>query len=235
MWVIPRMWEGGDCWIIGGGSSMLREFKVPLDLELKVRNKEEPMSSLGPYFSPIHGKHIIGINAAFLLGDWIDVVFFGDSKFYMINEEALIRFPNIKITCNPNLKSKFTGWNVKEVRRDHRKSMGLSTTSNQISWNSNTGAAGIDLAVHFGAKRIFLLGFDMKLGGNNGEHQHWHNHYRPPTNRKEHDNRKLPFSKHLRCFPYIAQDAKRKEIEIINVTQDTAIKNFPCKTLEEVL
>jgi len=232
-WIAPRMWEGGECWIIGGGPSMPLQFGVPEDVIQGVYNKELPMSAYSPFLSPIHGKHVIGVNAAFLLGNWIDVVFFGDGGFYFGNKETLDACPKLKVSCNPNMRNKANVFDVKYMDRNGNHPMGMSKVPGYVSWNLNSGAAAINLAYHFGAKKIYLLGFDMQLGpaGN----QHWHHHYVKGSFIKKNDPKALPFHRHLPGFTMLANDAKKAEIEIINISPDSAITAFPRVSLKEVI
>jgi len=89
--------------------------------------------------------------------------------------------------------------------------------------NNSSGAAAIDLAIHLGAKRIFLLGFDMNLDQQN--HQHWHNAYR-----REHDEqvakRALPFTIHIKPFQKIADEAKLNDVSVYNVNPYSNINVF---------
>ena len=82
-WQVPRMWEGGDVWIIGGGPSITKEFGIPDNIVQGVFKKELPLSAYSPYMSFLHDKHVIGVNVAYLLGDWVDMVFFGDKGFFI--------------------------------------------------------------------------------------------------------------------------------------------------------
>jgi uncharacterized Rossmann fold enzyme len=102
-----------------------------------------------------------------------------------------------------------------------------------LSWNGNTGAAAINLAIHFGAKRIMLLGFDMDIDPNN-KMQHWHNLYAKGPVSDDRRRRKLPFSRHLLGFPVIAEDVKKLGVQIINVSKDSTITCFPKKTIKQV-
>ena len=126
-WHIPRIWEGGECWIIGGGPSIPQIFGVPQDIINKVYEKELPMSAFSPFLSPIHGKHVIAVNMAFKLGDWVDLMFFGDGGFYFKNRRELMQFPKPRITCNPNISKQENIGGIKFVNRDGRVPLGLST------------------------------------------------------------------------------------------------------------
>lgn len=223
-WQIPKIWSGEDVWIIGGGPSAMRQFDVPEELIQSVVKNGTPLSVYSNYFKPIHNKHIIGINVAYMIGDWIDMVFFGDSNFFLKQERGLSRFPNLKVSCHPNTDK--VPW-VKFLPHDKKHSKGISTNPKMVSWNQNSGAAAISVAAHAGAKRIILLGFDMSLDKQGGSH--WHSVYR--------QGKKVipPFQKHLKGFPEIAKDATRMGIEILNASPNSAIKCFRKVTVKEIL
>ena len=102
-WFVPRMWEGGTCWIIGGGPSFPRQFGVPEKHIRQVMENKVPINTYSPYFKQIHNKHVIGTNVAYLLGDWISILYFGDLPFYRNNMLALHDFHNLKVTDTGNL------------------------------------------------------------------------------------------------------------------------------------
>jgi hypothetical protein len=231
-WRVPRIWEGGDVWILGGGPSVFTQFDIPKEVVDNVLAGTSPPSVYSDYMKPLHDKHVIGINVAYLIGDWIDMVFFGDSGFYQTHRTRLAVFPGMKITCH-NGASKET-W-IKFLGRDGRKPRGISSAPNLVSWNGNSGAAAVSVAAHAGAKRIILLGFDMSLNGDN--RQHWHNLYgRGVINvGDERKRRKLPFERHLRGFEDIARDAQAMGIEILNASPTSAITQFRKLTVKEIL
>lgn len=227
IWQVPKMWEGGDVWILGGGPSVTKQFGIPDEVVQQVVNGSSPPSIYSPYMQWLHDKHVIGINVAFLIGDWIDMCFFGDQNFFNLHKVKLANFAGLKVTCYPNFAN--VNW-IKYVNRDTRKPQGISMKSSCVSWNGNSGAAAISVAAQAGAKRIFLLGFDMKLNGE--QRQHWHDLYGKATSVK---SMKLPFNKHLAGFPHIDRDAKQLGITIINVCPDSAITQFPKCTLHEAM
>jgi hypothetical protein len=229
MWKVPRMWEGGDVWIIGGGPSIPQQFDVPEEIIQKVINGTLPPSAFSPYMEAIHKKHVIGVNMAYRLGNWIDMVVFGDSGFFLREKVGLSQFPGLKVSCNTN---KGDPW-LKCLGRDNNHPKGISTLPTLVSWNSNTGAAAISIAVHAGAKRVILLGFDMNI--DNTKMQHWHNLYGKGPVNDDRRRRKLPFSRHLTGFPVIAEDAKRVGVEIINASPSSAIDCFPKVSVKEFL
>jgi hypothetical protein len=170
---------------------------------------------------------------AFALGDWIDMMVFGDGGFYYKNKAALNQYPRIRISVNPNIRRKPDVVGVKHVPRDGRTPLGISKRPGFVSWNRHTGGAAINLAYHLGVERIFLLGFDMNLG--KGYSQHWHSAYNSAARKGPKDARRLPFKRHLQSFPAIARDAQELGIEILNVSKTSAIKEFKKITLKEAL
>lgn len=231
-WKIPKIWKDGECWIIGGGPSVPRQFGVPEDVISQVLKRTSGPEVYSPYLSYLHDKHVIGVNAAYLIGNWMDFIVFGDTKFYLQNRINLLLYPKTIIGCNNNGKGKIQVNEIKHVMRS-RKNYGLTLNDPcKITWNGNSGAAAINVACHMGVKKIFLLGFDMNLDNNLS--QHWHVHYNS-ANIKKTNTKKLPFHKHLVGFPQIAKDAKRAGIEIINVSPDSKIKDFIKVSLKDII
>ena len=142
----------------------------------------------------------------------------------------MANFPGLKVSCTPQTDR--YDW-VKTVMRDPNHTKGISPNPKSVSWNNNSGAAAISLAAHAGAKRIFLLGFDMKLGKNKA--QHWHDVYHRMENMDAKRIMHLPFDRHLMGFPIIAKDAERLGITIINVCPDSAIQEFKKVSLSQLI
>jgi hypothetical protein len=222
-WQVPKIWSDGDVWILGGGPSLAKQFEIPDTVIHNVQSGIKKPSEYSPYLESIHNKHVIGVNVAYLIGDWIDMVFFGDNNYFLHHKESMFRWDGLKVSCAPN--SAAYPW-VKYLFRDSKKFFGITNNPKAVSWNGNSGAAAINVAVNAGAKRIFLLGFDMNLTDNK---QHWHNLY------KAKHPKNLPFEKHLKGFPAIKEDAKLMNIQIYNVSPDSAIDSFPKINLKEAL
>lgn len=198
MITIPRLWDGGTCWIVGGGPSLSR-----VDL------------------TKIHRKRIIGCNSAFTLGDWVDVCWSVDGRFIDWNVERLAQFPGLKLSCCDRLK---VPPGIRLVARS-RKLQGIETDPAQISWNKNCGGSAINLAYHFGVKRIFLIGFDMQVSAD-GMHN-WHKFHKSAPRSDVYVSRFIP------AMEQIAKDAARLGLEIYNATPGSALTCFPLVNYEE--
>jgi hypothetical protein len=185
------------------------------------------------YLAPLHDMHVIGINNIYRIGTWIDILFFGDCGWYLAHKGVIADFPKLKVTCCDRFANKSIDQSegIKYLAKDKQKTRGISDDPSTVSWNGNSGAAAISMAVHLGVKKIVLLGFDMSLDANNVSH--WHgSHYAWKQGGKK---RSPPFSRHMIGFPTIAADAKRLGVEILNCSPISAIDVFPKVSLQEAL
>ena len=133
-WIPKTKWKGEEVFVIGGGDS-LRGFNWGL----------------------LKDELTIGCNDAFRLGKEVcKICIFGDAPWFRRNEKELAKFEGVVFTNSSQLLNTRLPW----LWTTPRKSKGLSDRA--IAWNDNTGAAAVNLALLLGAKRIFLLGFDMR-------------------------------------------------------------------------
>lgn len=223
-WHIPKIWQDGTAWIIGGGTSILDEFGIPLDLARKVIQGELPLSEYSKYLEPIHGKHTIGVNHAFLIGNWIDVFYFSDTAMWDNDKltEQMMDYRGLRITNNAVYTDEmYDQTGLKYVKRSEKKPYGLSKEKDAVCFNNNTGLSAIDLAYHFGAKRIILLGFDMTIGTLNS-HIHGIN-----TRLSRGEDPTRSFKRHMLSVGNIWKDAQDNGIEILNASQISKIPVFP--------
>ncbi len=227
MWRVPTIWEDGRCFIIGGGTSMPRQFGVPESIIQDVYNGKLGVEAYSPYLSAIHSEKTIAVNMAYKIGDWTGVVFWGDGGFWDKQKPGLLDYKGLRCTCMPRLDEKYLPV-VKKLTRDPRKMVGLSFRNDILVWNRNSGGGAINLATLFGAKQIVLLGFDMNLDPN--KNQHWHKFY--SSNPK---TVSATFKMHLKCFPAIAEDASKLGVEILNASPDSSITCFKKVQLKDIL
>lgn len=102
---------------------------------------------------------------------------------------------------------------------------GLSRNSTYIHQGKNSGYQAINLAYHWGAKRIILLGYDfMKSGGMS----HWHgDHPRPMGNGGN-------FPDWIAEMRLLARELDKEGIEVINCSRKTALKCFKQSSIDQV-
>ena len=198
-WMSTRSWLNKTVFIIGGGPSLK-----------------------GFDWAPLHDKHIIGCNDAYLLGNWVDICCFGDVKWYKHHKDGLTSFSGLKVTWRKELVDE-PGVSVLQGQPT-----GLLLKPEKIGWNTSTGAMAINLAVKMGSKKIILLGFDMTLGAS-GE-SNWHENCLDKPSR-------LVFKKFDKGFAHLKAELQEKapDVEVLNANPDSGLDIFPKAALEDLL
>jgi hypothetical protein len=205
-WRAPRLWPGEECFILGGGPSLTQADADKLN-----------------------GRRVVVVNQSYRLAMWADVLFYGDCRWINPNREALLTFGGLKVTtCRRHTQE--PGVHV-ITRKD---TGGLSLDPGSIVWNLSSGACAINLAFHFGVKRIVLLGFDMQkvplAEGETGRTPYnFHADYQ--VQGEKHN----PYPRFLRTFPALARDLAAQNVEVVNATPESALTIWPARSLDEVL
>jgi len=193
VWQIDPVWYGDDVFIIGGGHSLQ---KMQFDRSL------------------LYDEHTIGCNDAYKWGEKVcKICFFGDMTWYKHHKDNLSQFSNPVFTNVTGLRKSTVPW-LWSVKR-----YGTGLHANGIGWNGNTGAAAINLAILLGAKRIYLLGFDMQRIDDKAN---WHaDNIRPAATTPK------IYKMFISGFKRLVHDWKAKfsDVEIYNVTDCSALSS----------
>ena len=99
---------------------------------------------------------------------------------------------------------------------------GIEAHPSGLRTGKNSGASAINLAVHFGAARIVLLGYDMTGGHFFGKH----------PGRLNQGPAKETF---LPMFRQMVEPLKALGVEVVNCTRTTKLDCFPTADLRAVL
>jgi hypothetical protein len=102
---------------------------------------------------------------------------------------------------------------------------GLETDPSGLRTGRNSGYQAVNLAVHLGAARVILLGYDM---GDQAGKDHWFGRHPYPAMRP-------PYQIFREFFPSIVEPLKALGVEVINASRRTALDCFPRVRLEEAL
>ena len=131
-----------------------------------------------------------------------------------------------KWTTRPELEGKYPG--VQYIREEWIP--GLSTDKSYIAAHHGTGPQLVNLALHYGMKKMLLLGWDMRHKGK----RHFFGEYPEPM---RHYTKGLGPDGELLGLIKEMETIKPEDygIEIINCTPDSAMKCFPMGNLEEEL
>ena len=136
-WKVPKIWQGEEVYIVGGGPSVKR---------LKIEALEE--------------KRIIVANNSYRLFPNASFCFFMDhDEWYVHHKEELdATFTGNLVSCHHKLK---TASGVLFLENNGNK--GLSRNPGSVTNGNNSGTGAINLAFLLGATTIILIGFDMRM------------------------------------------------------------------------
>lgn len=197
-WRAPVLWQNDTVFIIGGGPSLK-------DVGLSPLNERRP------------DQRVITVNNAFRLIEKPDVIFYADTRWWRWNEKDIpLEFPGrIISTCSAGIK--YLDPRVCRMGRDYRydwrgvppeQVVSLTEDPTLLS-GPDSGSMAMNLAHHFGASRIVLLGFDMQFTG--GE-SHWH-----PDHEIESDEANYTglFAPH---YPGLVAALTKRGVEVVRCT-----------------
>lgn len=195
---INDIWKGQTAYIIGGGSSFSPE-----------------------YANSLRGENVIGCNESYQLGgDIVKYCHFLDLPWWNLHKEGLASYTGISTTCNRLVESlgvllfKSRPKGIEFSRKD------------TLGHNRNTGLSAINLAIHLGATRIILFGFDMCSGED--DLTHWYS--------RSSETNKTTQRMHRRSALEVFEDVEEKGgIEIINASLISKIPYWPKVSPTEVL
>lgn len=194
---VPRAYPGATIVCLGCGPSLTK------DDVAKVRGRAV----------------VIAINDAYRLAPWADVLYACDGKWWGWHPEALA-FRGAKYALD-RYAQRFAG--VAVLKNTGTK--GLERDPKGLRTGRNSGYQAINLAVHFGAARIILLGYD--LGPDHKGRTHWFG---------DHPDRVVsPYRLMRQEFLTLVAPLKEAAVEVVNCSRRTALEAFPVKPLEEIL
>jgi hypothetical protein len=166
---------------------------------------------------------IIAINNAWKLRPDADVLYFCDAAWWRKHgQEVKSGFRGgYRITISDARDPA-----LKRLRNSGRT--GLETKPDGLRHGTNSGYQAINLAYHFGARRIALLGYDMRIEEGR---THWHAGHgaEPAVVRHRLEKVMLPQFKAL-VAPLAAAG-----VEVLNATPGSALTCWPYRSLEEIL
>lgn len=171
--------------------------------------------------APIHDKYVIGVNAAYRLGEWVNICLFADNRFFKQHKNNLEEWPNKKVTLAPAARGK-KGFDYFKRCQKHA----ICFEPGKLAFPSrgaNSGASAINYAIREGAKEVVLLGFDMQTVGGRHNYHNFHNH----------KAKKDVYAKFMMHFENIAKELNG--VKVFNATPNSKLKCFPKVNLNNIL
>lgn len=187
------------------------------------RNRTAVILASGPSLTVEQAQAVthlpsITTNSTHELAPWADVHYACDFLWWRLNYSKVQH----KSSCWTQDRMSAERYGINWVRQDAKP--GLGTTNLRVNGNSGFGA--INLAYLFGARRILLLGFDMReVKGR----KHWHADHPAPCVQS------MPFKEWLHKGALLAKELKVAGCEVVNCTPGSALTVFPLSTIEKEL
>jgi hypothetical protein len=200
-WSVPRIWGGETAFLVAGGPSLQH-----IDL------------------AALAGRNVVAVNDSYLLCPWAPVLYFCDRRWFDWHEKRseFRAFRGIKVTLDED---------VLRRRDDIRGVKNTGTTGLErqpwgVRTGRNSGYQAINLAVHFGARRIVLLGYDMRVVDGR---THWHHGHPVEARPTLYESCMLP------NFPTLVEPLAELGVEVVNATPGSALTTFPAVDLGDIL
>lgn len=164
---------------------------------------------------------MIAINDTHRLAPWADCLYSSDQQWWRYHQ-GVPEFAGRKYGIAPLVPH--PAWGITVLVNTGQT--GIETDPRGLRTGRNSGYASINLAVHVGARRVVLLGFDMGRTGGRG---HFFG---------EHPSRltsQMDFAACRALFQLMVDPLRTVGVEVVNASRQTALTMFPRVTLEEAL
>ena len=175
----------------------------------------------------VRGKAtVIAVNDAVELAPWADVLYSSDPGWWQ-KHKWMRDFAGVRVMVDPvrshkPLKPPVEDHGVLVLRQTGKD--GIEFSPDGLRTAINSGGAAINLAVHMGAKRIVLLGYDMgRLHGRS----HFHDTGPTPSY--------SAYDVFIRLIGTMAAPLAEAGIAVVNCSRLSALKCFPRMPLAEAL
>jgi hypothetical protein len=170
--------------------------------------------------------NVMTVNNTWQLAPWAAAMYAGDSGWWDRYGDEVCGFQGERWTRDEAAAMKFR---LHLVRK--REGKGLCRERGYVHTGGNSGFQAVNLAWHFGAKRIVLLGFDMHRqdGG------HWHGEHHDIKGRPMLSAPKSHISVWRTEFQAMAFDLRAEGVSVVNATEGTALTCFPRAPLARAL
>lgn len=173
------------------------------------------------------GLPTVAINDAHRLAPWADVLYSSD-RMWWPHYKGAPEFKGLRfgIGSAPGKNNAFQQYPEINVLKNTGYD-GLELKTNGLRNGRNSGYAAINLAVHLGAKRILLLGYN--LGYRNNRAHFFGNH---PVGLTQNQSNYTAFRS---LFDTMVQPLKAIGVEVLNCTEETSLSSFPVVALDDAI
>lgn len=164
-WTVPPEWPGATVFILAGGPSVAG-WKAG-----EVKDKKGRITATWPELraqdlSLLKGRRVIAVNSSVHAWPDADFLFFADARWWHRHGPLLKGFQGRIVTIAKSLGEK------RILTLQKAKPPGLSTKRNFVTMQRTSLHGAINLAVHLGARRLVLIGADMRAAPDGRTHHH---------------------------------------------------------------
>jgi hypothetical protein len=163
---------------------------------------------------------VIAVNDAHRLAPWATAIMASDAKWWKYHQ-GVPSFMGLKYS----LQQDAAQWGATVL--EHTGPDGIELAPTGLRSGRNSGAAAINVAVHFGAVKVVLLGYDM--GHAPGSPSHWFGDH-PSQIRAS-----SPYDSFIAAFRVAAVQLQQLGVSVLNCSRITAVDAFPRVALEDAL
>jgi len=160
------------------------------------------------------------------LAPWADIFYACDSEWWEKHHADVNCYPALKIAIQEDGR-KLKWPDVKPISVVRNDDSLRFERFGEVGWGGNSGFHAINLAVQFGAKRIVLVGYDMRLDGG----IHWHGRHGNGLHNPSNSN----VARWRRVIDEAAPLLTRLGVEVVNTSPVSALTAYPKMTLEAAL
>jgi hypothetical protein len=194
--IVPKLWPGSTVVVVANGPSLTQA-----DVEA------------------CRGQHVIAVKNALVLAPWAEVLYACEAKYWHAHPETAA-YPGLKYGLE------YVPGRADVQRLRNTGMFGLETDPSGLRTYQNSGGQAINLAVHLGATRILLLGFDMQPDAK-GQH-HWFGWH-------SYGHSIPPYGSFMQFLQSAVEPLAQAGITTINCTRQTALTCFPTMPLATAL
>lgn len=195
---VPREWGGETAFIIAGGPSVA-----------------------GEDVSRLQGRRVIVVNSSYAVAPFADILFFGDSRWWIEHRARLAGFAGRMVTCSNGAR----GDRLLHLRKV-RPPPGITFDPGAVAMSRTSLQGAMNVAVHLGVARIVLIGADMQPARDGRSHHHQPHPWPVRTG---------CWAEQMKDLRHAAAPLAERGVEVVNASPRSLITWWPQRRMEEVL
>ena len=168
---------------------------------------------------------VIAVNNTAYLAPWADAMVGSDYSWWL-HHEGMPAFRGEKWGLIHQTWKQPERWpDIGRLRitGDH----GIETNPSATRTGFNSGYLAVNIAIHYGATRVVLLGYDMGYKPNGPKHYFGDHSWAP--------GQVSPYQRFIDAFQTMGPDLARLGVEVVNASRRTALTCFPQMALADAL